>query len=144
MKTNRAFWDTSAIVPLCCHQKTSGELRRLKRRWPDTAVWWGLTVEARSALARLSRERKLSARGLHQAVARLDVLRSSWLEVLPTERVRGLAEALPDQLRLRALDSLQLAAALVWCREHPRKRLFVCCDQPLAEAAARTGFDVSP
>ncbi len=144
MKTSRSYWDTSAIVPLCCQQDASAELRRLKRRWPHAAVWWGATVEARSALARLSREGELPVRGLQQAVARLEVLRSSWLEVLPSDKVRSLAEALPDRHGLRSLDSFQLAAALVWCREKPRGRRFVCCDEPLAEAAAKVGFDVSP
>lgn len=144
MKISRTFWDTSALLPLCCHQDASAELRRLKRERPHVAVWWGVTVEARSALARLEREGKLSPRGMQQATARLEVLRSSWLEVLPTDTVRSLAESLPDQYGLRALDSLQLASALVWCREHPRGRVFVCCDEPLSRAAAKRGFAVSP
>jgi hypothetical protein len=45
---------------------------------------------------------------------------------------------------LRALDSFQLAAALVWCKEMPRGRQFVCCDVRLAEAATKAGFDVLP
>lgn len=144
MKTSRSFWDTSAIVPLCLHQEASAELRRLKRSRPLVAAWWGVTVEARSALARLSREGELSAPGLQQATARLAALRSSWLEVLPSDRLRNLAETLPDRFGLRALDSLQLAAALIWCRERPRGRGFVCSDQPLSEAAAGAGFQVLP
>jgi len=143
-KIERAFWDTSAIVPLCCHQDASQELRRIARRTKRIAAWWGTTVEARSAFSRLLREGKMTARGLNQAVARLEVQRTSWIEVLPSERVREIAETLPEQYDLRALDSFQLAAALIWCREQPRARWFVCADTRLTEVAAKVGFSVFP
>lgn len=143
-KIERAFWDTSAIVPLCCQQDASQEMRRIVRRVKRVAAWWGTSVEARSAFSRLVRGGKMTARGLQQAVTRLDVHRASWVEVLPGDRVREIAEGLPEQFGLRALDSFQLAAALVWCKEQPRGRLFVCCDARLAEAATKAGFDVLP
>lgn len=143
-KVERAFWDTSAIVPLCCHQDASHELRRMARRIKLIVAWWGTTVEARSAFSRLLREGKMNARGLNQAVARLEIQRTSWIEVLPSERVREIAETLPEQYGLRALDSFQLAAALVWCREQPRGRWFVCADTRLAEVATKAGFRVFP
>jgi predicted nucleic acid-binding protein len=143
-KVERAFWDTSAIVPLCCHQDVSQEIRRIARRIRRVAAWWGTTVEAQSAFARLVRDGKMTVRGLKQAVARLDVQRTSWIEVLPSDRVREIAETLPEQYGLRALDSFQLAAALVWCKEQPRGRWFVCCDIRLAQAAERAGFAVLP
>ncbi len=143
-KIERAFWDTSAIVPLCCHQDASPEVRRIARRIKRVVAWWGTTVEARSAFSRLVREGKMTARGLKQAAARLEVQRMSWIEVLPSERVREFAETLPEQYGLRALDSFQLAAALVWCKEQPRGRWFVCCDMRLAEAVTKAGFDLLP
>ncbi len=45
---------------------------------------------------------------------------------------------------LRAADSLQLAAALVWAREQPRGRVFISLDSRLGEAARREGFTVLP
>ena len=143
-KIERAFWDTSTIVPLCCYQDASQEMRRIARRIKRVAAWWGTAVEARSALSRLVRDGKMTVRGLKQAVARLEVQRASWIEVLPSDRVREIAETLPEQYGLRALDSFQLAAALVWCKEQPRGRWFVCCDVRLAEAATKAGFDVLP
>ncbi len=119
-------------------------MRRIARRVKRVAAWWGTTVEAQSAFSRLVREGKMTPRGLKQAVARLEVQRKTWIEVLPSERVREIAEALPEQYGLRALDSFQLAAALVWCKEQPRGRLFVCCDVRLAEAATKAGFNVLP
>ncbi len=143
-KIERAFWDTSAIVPLCCQQDTSQEMRRIARRTKRVAAWWGASVEARSTFSRLVRDGQRTARGLQQAVARLEVHRASWVEVLPGDRLREIAEALPEQYGLRALDSFQLTAGLAWCREQPRGRLFVCCDARLADAATKTGFDVLP
>src|SRR5947209_5259649 len=142
LKIERAFWDTSAIVPLCCHQDTSQEMRRIARKIKRVAAWWGTTVEARSAFSRLVRDDKMTARDLQKAVARLDVHRASWVEILPSDRVREIAEGLPDQYGLRVLDSFQLAAALVWCKEQPRGRLFVCCDARLSDAATKVGFEV--
>ncbi len=143
-KIERAFWDTSAIVPLCCHQDASQEMRRIARRIKRVTAWWGMTVEAQSAFSRLVRDGKMTALGLKQAVARLEVQRTSWIEVLPSDRVREIAETLPEQYGLRALDSFRLAAALVWCKEQPRGRWFVCCDVRLADAATKAGFDVVP
>ena len=143
-KIERAFWDTSAVVPSCCHRDASQEMRRIARRIRRVAAWWGTTVEARSAFSRLVRDGKLTARGLKQAAARLEVHRASWVEVRPSDRVREVAETLPEQSGLRVLDSFQLAAAFVWCKEQPRGRLFVCCDVRLADAASKAGFDVLP
>ena len=75
-------------------------------------------------------------------MSRLAVLQRSWGEILPTEKVRSLAEEMPEQYGLRAADCFQLAAAVVWCRERPRGREFVCLDQELAQAADRAGFAV--
>jgi hypothetical protein len=74
----------------------------------------------------------------------LDQLRRSWDEILPTEAVRVIAQSLPDDHGLRAGDAWQLAAALVWCRERPRRRPFVCLDKRLAKAASDMGFTVHP
>ncbi len=137
-----AFWDASAVVPLCFHQPATGVLGRLARRHGKMIVWWGTPVEVRGALARLVREGVMTDDGLRYALARLTLLRRSWDEVLPTEKVRTLAEVMPAQYDLRASDAFQLAAAAVWCRERPQKRPFVCFDQRLADAAERLGFAV--
>jgi len=105
-------------------------------------VWWGTSVEIRSALARLLREGRLSSETYAGAVRRLGELREWWDEVLPSERVRGVAETLPERFGLRAGDAFQLAAALTWCGERPRNRPFVCLDTRLAQAAAALGFAV--
>jgi hypothetical protein len=92
----RAFWDTSALIPLGCHRGASQEMRRVARRIKRVVTWWGTTVEALSAFSRLVRDGKMTARGLKQAVARLEVQRTSWIEVLPSDPVREIAETLPE------------------------------------------------
>lgn len=139
-----AFWDSSAIVPLCCAQSASVQGRRLLARLGRMVAWWGATVEARSAFARLVRDRELSSAQSATAITLLGQLRRSWDEILPTEAVRTLAESLPDDHGVRAGGAWQLAAALVWCSERPRGRPFVCLDKRLAKAASDMGFTVHP
>lgn len=143
-KTNIGFWDTSAIVPLCCQQNLSQSMRKLWRETARVVVWWGTTVEVRSAISRLHREEVITLKGRQQALARLELVRQEWYEITPSEQARRLAEDLPDVYGLRALDSFQLAAALVWCREKPRNRTFVSDDARLASAAQAVGFTVVP
>jgi hypothetical protein len=65
-----------------------------------------------------------------------------WREILPGDQVRELATQSLDKFSLRAADSLQLAASLVWCEQRPSKRTFICGDNRLAKAAASAGFSV--
>jgi predicted nucleic acid-binding protein len=139
-----AFWDASAIVPLCCSQQATRGSRKLLREVGRMVVWWGTPVEARSAFARLMREGSLTDGERTRAMKLLDQLRPSWDEIQPSERVRDIAENLPDRHGVRTLDAMQLAAALVWCRERPNRRPFICFDDRLTSAAAAVGFSVLP
>jgi uncharacterized protein len=139
-----AFWDASAIVPLCCSQPATAQGRRLRRDLKRMVVWWGTSLEARSAFARLVREGRLTGQEHATAIRLLGQLRVAWDEILPTEQVRALAEELPDTHGVRAADAGQLAAALVWCRERPKQRPIVCFDDRLRAAATALGFSVRP
>jgi len=61
----------------------------------------------------------------------------------PTEQVRELAERVLLSHALSSADGLQLAAALAWCDERPRRRAFICGDKKLSKAAENLGFDTS-
>lgn len=144
-KTEIAFWDTSALVPLCCAQPGStSRTRTLLRRFGRPVIWWGTAIEIHSALSRLHEEGALSDRGLINSFKRWEVIESISREIIPTEQVKRLAKSLPGQYRIRSLDSFQLAAALVWCQEKPRRRPFICFDERLAQAAEKAGFSVYP
>lgn len=137
-----AFWDTSAIVPLCCFQPQTGLANRTARSYPRQVTWWATAVEAISSFNRLFRERALHAAGRQQALARLGYLRDRWNEIQPTEEVRSAAERLLGVHKLRAGDALQLAAALVWSGPRPSGRHFIAADGDLANAAEAEGFTV--
>jgi len=144
MKTNTGFWDSSALVPLCVRQTSSQSFRRLWRSCDRISVWSGSTVEIRSAFSRLHREALIDDKGLQFSISRLENMRQQWREIVTSEKLRSIAEDLPDTYGLRALDSFQLAAALVWCKEKPKGRLFICDDIRLSDAARKAGFTVKP
>ena len=134
-----AFWDTSAILPLCTHQRQSDPARQMTRHFRPV-VWWGTRIEAVSGIRRLLRENLLTIDQSAMAMTRLDQLQSRWDEIIPTEAVRETAELLLGRHKLRAGDALQLAAALEWCGHHPRGKIIVGADNDLLRAAAAEGF----
>lgn len=141
MTRQPAFWDASALVPLCVHESSSRQAQsHLRRLLP--VVWWGSSIEIHSAIARLHRLGSLKDAEKQGALSRLDLLSRGWREVLPGDHVRDLARKLLDAHELRAADSLQLAAALTWCQQRPARRDFICADQRLSKAAAAVGFAV--
>jgi predicted nucleic acid-binding protein len=136
-----AFWDASALVPLCVHEAASRSAQSHLRKWAPV-VWWGSFVEVHSAICRLHRNKAITDSGRKGAVARLRLLSTAWREILPGDQVRELALQLLDTHSLRAADSLQLAASLTWCEQRPSKRNFVCGDRRLSVAANSVGFSV--
>ncbi len=141
MKRTTAFWDASALVPLCIHEAASRHAQSHLRRFAP-AVWWGSLVEVHSAICRLYRDREISELDKQGAAARLQLLSRGWSEILPGDQVRELAMQSLDKYSLRAADSLQLAASLTWCEQRPSRRSFICGDHRLAEAAESAGFSV--
>ncbi len=142
MSKPTAFWDASALVPLCVHEAATAQVRNYLRRFAPV-VWWGSVVEVHSAISRLHREDALAPPQRDGALARLSLLAQGWREILPDDALRNLAETLLDNYALRASDSLQLAAALVWCRQQPKEKTFVCGDGRLSYAAKSAGFSVA-
>src|SRR5574341_868731 len=142
MKTNRVFWDASAIVPTCVHESDSTQARQLLRKYSRQVVWWGTIAEVRSAFARANRKGLLSANDKQRALRQLERLSRKWREVAPDNKVRDLATRLLDDHPLRTGDAFQLAAALISCEEKPHRREFVCFDDRLADVAEKVGFNV--
>jgi predicted nucleic acid-binding protein len=138
------FWDSSALLPLALHEPASAEMERLLRADPDLVLWWAAPVECASALARGVRQGRLSLAAEGAARAVVERLKASAFEVRPLEEVRARAARLLALHPLRAADALQLAAALVWCRERTADAPFVCLEDRLRLAAAREGFRVLP
>jgi len=141
VKKTAAFWDSSALVPLCIRQAGSRQAQLYLRKF-DLVVWWGTYVEVHSAICRLHRERLINDANKQGALARLRLLSRGWREVAPDDQVRDLAAESLDNYVLRAADALQLAASLIWCQKRPSRRDFVSADRRLLQAAAAAGFSV--
>ena len=138
------FWDSSAVVPLCCTQPATDLVEPLARADEVQVVWWATSVEVVSALTRLHREGAFSVEGFNTTIALLATLRDAWIEVLPGDMVRERAERLLRSHSLRAADALQLAAALVWVSDRPVGEVLVTLDDRLRAAAGLEGFIVEP
>ena len=138
------FWDASALMPLCLQERESASLRKIASADEAIVAWWASPIECLSALARLRREDALTSEEEGQAQVILRALAAEWTEVEPSEAVREQAARVLRLHPLRAADSLQLAAALVWCQGEPSHREFVCLDYRLREAGRREGFVVLP
>jgi len=138
------FWDASAILPLCFKESHTRAIEQLIVEDEAMVAWWGSLVECYSALERLRREGSLDFLSEGQASHILKALASGWTEVEPTNEVRQIARRLLRLHPLRAADSLQLAAALIWAEKNPFNHGFVCLDERLREAAKNEGFFIYP
>jgi predicted nucleic acid-binding protein len=138
------FWDASALVSLVVTEPHTKVMRKTARQDGALAVWWGSLMECFSAFARLRREGNVSTAeedGLRRALL---LLAGTWTEVLPSEDLRTVAAQLLLRHPLRAADSFQLAAAILWSGKSPTDTEFVCLDDRLSEAARREGFTIVP
>ena len=138
------FWDASAIVPLCIDEAQTETARSIAKNDGALVAWWGSIVESYSALARLRRDKILSSENEAEALAVLSVLADAWTEIEPSDDIREITRRLLQNYPLRAADSLQLAAAVVWSGKTPKGHHFVCLDARLREAAVKEGFTVLP
>ena len=136
-----AFWDTSALVPLCVPNQASPRVRQLARRYAPV-VWWATPVEARSAFAGQLRAGALTTEEHANAHDNLAALRRKWQEIEPSDPLRTLAGELLDRYPLSAADALQLAAAYIWSDHRPFRRSFISGDKRLLGAARSVGFRV--
>lgn len=138
------FWDSSALVPLLIQESDTDRRREQLADQPDCVVWAFTQVECASALTRQNREGNLTSEALAAGFQKLTQLSESWVEVNATKRVRQRAMRLLRQHPLCATDSLQLAAALVVCRENPETLEFVSGDKRLLQCAESEGFKAIP
>src|SRR5580700_1225488 len=135
-----AFWDASALVPLCVIQSTTPSVVSLYKSYP-AVVWWATPVEIASALARLLRTREISTSDCAKARQVAVALADEWSVIQSSNALRDHAMRLVDRYDLKAADAMQLAAALDWCENVPRGEIFLTADQRLREAAVLSGFD---
>lgn len=138
------FWDASAVIPLCIEEPQTKIVQDIAKKDNAFVVWWGSLIECYSAFARLYREGSLKYQEEEQVREVLFSLASVWTEIEPSEDIRDIAVRLLLNHPLRAADSLQLSAAIVWADKKPKGHHFVCFDVKLREAARKEGFAVLP
>lgn len=134
------FWDTSAITPLIVEEPASPACRALYRTDAEFVVWTLTEVEIASAIFRRMREGHLRSGQATRAIGRLRRHAARWREVEDLLAVRVRAIGLLRAHRLRAADAMQLAAALIFYRNRPRRQPFITADEGLLVAAAAEGF----
>jgi predicted nucleic acid-binding protein len=136
-----AFWDSSALIPLCVLQPQTAQAKTLYKNYGIVA-WWATQVEMTSGLTRLERtgqidhDRFLIGKRIAQEIVR------EWLSVGSTANIAVVACSLLELHPLRAADALQLAAALEWCEGNPSGNVFLTFDKRLREAAGLAGFSL--
>ncbi len=135
-----AFWDTSAVIPLCTNQVATPRAVAHFKNY-EIAVWWATPVEVAAAFARLVRMQQMTPGGLAKAQNAALRLSANWGIIGPCETIRERAVDLVSRFDLRAGDSLQLAAALEWCDNQPAAQVFLSADHKLRQAALAIGFD---
>jgi uncharacterized protein len=136
------FWDTSALVPLVIDELSTRQMAELLSDDPNITVWICTSVELASAVWRRARSHdRLSLRDAEALIASLE---SIWMAIDESAAIVDRARHLLTKHRLRGMDALQLAAALVACGDVPYSLPFVTLDKDLAIAARAEGFAVLP
>jgi predicted nucleic acid-binding protein len=141
MSLTQAFWDSSALIPLCVHQSQTARARALYKG-NGIVVWWATSVEIISGLTRLERMGHIGRDEFLIGKQRAQELGNVWDSLSPAPGIIAQACALLEAYPLRAADALQLAAALENCEGNPAGHVFITADQRLADAARGCGFSV--
>jgi predicted nucleic acid-binding protein len=101
-----------------------------------------MPVEVMSAFARAERSGDITTQNRSVAEKLFETIENKFTTLHLEQRVVEIARILPVRYGLTALDSLQLASALVWCKEFPNGKDFVSADKRLLMAAENVGFTI--
>jgi predicted nucleic acid-binding protein len=141
MSQRVAYWDSSALIPLCVPQPQSIRAVGLYESY-NVVTLWVTKVEMISGLTRLERMGQISHDQFLLGKQLAWEIEQDWIPVGSSASTAPLACALLEAHPLRAADALQVAAALDACNHKPLGYVFVTADQRQAEAARKSGFSV--
>ncbi len=139
MSVPLAFWDSSALIPLCVQQVQTQRSETLFAKYGVT-VWWSTQIEIISGLTRLLRMKEIDETEFVDGKQVAQAMAMIWIAIKPSANIEREARILLELYPLRAADALQLAAALEWCDGNPKGCVFLSFDQRLREAAGMAGF----
>jgi uncharacterized protein len=135
-----AYFDTSAIIPIIIDEPSSDLCSYL---WNDAGRVVSVRLlypEARAALARAARMRRITRRHLTAAIAELESIITEVDHVELTEQLARHAGGLADAHALRGYDAVHLAAAAA-IRDN--ELVLVTGDAELGTAATSLGLAVA-
>src|SRR5271166_1763931 len=123
-----AYWDSSALVPLCVPQPQTIRAGKLYESYA-VVTWWATQVEMISGLTRLMRMGQIT-HGMFLAAKQLaEEIVLDWISTGSSVGIAANACMLLELYPLYAADALQLAAALEACEHKPQGYVFVTADQ---------------
>jgi predicted nucleic acid-binding protein len=134
-----AYWDSSALVPLCISQPQTVAAQNLYAKY-KIVTWWATQVEIVSGLTRLTRMGGMTQQQFLMSKPFVRNLVSGWLSIHESASIVSSACRLLELHPLRAADALQLAAALEACEHNPLGFALITADQRLADVARPMGF----
>lgn len=136
------YWDSSALLPVFVEEPLTKVTKGWMRTDPAVVIWTLTPVEVVSAFSRLVREQAIDQKAFARADARADRQFRASHVITDIEDAKSVARRVLLIHPLRAADALQLAAALLWAKHRPMRRVFHTFDARLAEAARKEGFTV--
>src|SRR5258708_32975920 len=101
-----AFWDASALVPLCVGQSSTPHAIALYKQY-EAVVWWATPVEIASAFARLVGMQLLDASDCPKARRLAAGLADAWFVLQQWDSLRAKAARLAQPYDLRAAAALK-------------------------------------
>lgn len=132
------YFDTSALVPLLIDEPTTENARAYWRKATSIVAAALLYPEARSALARAAKTRRISATSLGDREAQLDGLLARTNVIAVDAPLAVLAGELAGRFGLSGADASHLAAAT-----SVGQAVLVAGDRALCEAAYSLGLHVA-
>ncbi len=136
------YLDTSALVKAYVTESFSSEILKRIESADVVATHEIAFIEARSAFARLQREKIISGTDYQKLKKEFHL---DWRKYLIVENSTELIERAADyceQYALRAYDSLHLASATYLKTSHGPKITFACFDEALNRAAGKVGLEL--
>jgi uncharacterized protein len=135
-----AYFDTSSVIPLIIDEPSSGTCERLWNEADRSVSVRLLYPEARAALARARRMRRISERQLAGAISELELINIELNHVEVTPELAHAAGDLAHTHELRGYDAVHLAAALATAQA---EFVLATGDTDLATAARSLGIPVA-
>jgi uncharacterized protein len=140
-KKTWAYFDTSVLVKRYVREAGSEEVQKLLRayRLVSSTV---TPVEASTAFRRRKDSGDIAVRHFDAIIKRFDSDRQTWELIETGKEVLDRAERFGRENKVRALDAIHIASAILFREAIAQTLPFVTADSAQREAAAHTSLDV--